>query len=103
MLGYTVMVAADGDEAVGLYRDAFAEGDPFAFCVFDLVVPGGKSGTAAAKEVLAIDPKAALIVSSGYSDDPVLSNFRDWGFRGVIMKPYTIEEFRSSLATILNP
>ncbi len=103
LLGYTVMVAADGDEAVGLYRDAFAEGEPFSFCVFDLVVPGGKSGTAAAKEVLAIDPKAALIVSSGYSDDPVLSNFRDWGFRGVIMKPYTIEEFRSSLATILNP
>lgn len=102
MLGYTVMVAADGDEAIALYKEARDEGEPFGFCVFDLVIPGGKSGTAAAREVLAIDPDAVLIVSSGYSDDPVLANFRDWGFRGVIMKPYTIEELRSSLASILN-
>ncbi len=103
MLGYTVMVAAEGDEAIRLYKEAMDEGEPFGFCIFDLVIPGGKTGTVAAKEVLEIDPKAVLIVSSGYSDDPVLANYRDWGFQGAILKPYTIEEFRSSLATILNP
>ena len=46
---------------------------------------------------------AALIVSSGYSDDPILSNYTEWGFRGAILKPYTIEEFRAALSSILNP
>lgn len=102
MLGYSVMVASDGDEAVRLYRFAMEEGARFDFCIFDLVITAGKSGSDAAREVLALDPSALLIVSSGYSDDPILSNYSDWGFRGAILKPYTIEEFKTALATILN-
>ncbi len=102
LLGYSVALASDGEEAVSLYREALEKDEPFAFCVFDLVVPGGMSGTAAAKAVLDLDPEALLIVSSGYSDDPVLSSVRDWGFQGAILKPYTVEEFKSSLTQILN-
>lgn len=100
-LGYDVTKTINGPEAFRAYRDAFVAGSPFDFCVLDLVIPGGMSGSDCAKAILEFDPGALLFVSSGYSDDPVLAHYRDYGFRGIIPKPYTYEEFRQSLANVL--
>jgi len=99
--GYEVTEAADGDEATLRYRESFDAGRRFDVCILDLMVQGGLSGIECAKNILAIDGDALLIVSSGYSDDPVLSHFRDYGFRGIIPKPYTLEELRNVLANML--
>jgi CheY-like chemotaxis protein len=100
-LGFDVTKTSNGPDAFRAYRDAFAAGTPFDFCVLDLVIPGGMSGSDCAKAILEFDPGALLFVSSGYSDDPVLAHYRDYGFRGIIPKPYTYEEFRQSLANVL--
>ena len=100
-LGYEVTKKSNGPEAFRSYRDAVVAGTPFDFCILDLVIPGGMSGSDCAKAILEFDPGALLFVSSGYSDDPVLSHYRDYGFRGIIPKPYTYEEFRQSLANVL--
>ncbi len=100
-LGYEVIMAADGREAVNSFREAHDSGNSFDFCVLDLIVPGGMSGTACAREILAIDRDAILLVSSGYSDDLVLSHYRDYGFSGIIPKPYTVEELKQALASAL--
>lgn len=100
-LGFDVTKTSNGPDAFRAYRDALAAGSPFDFCVLDLVIPGGMSGSDCAKAILDFDPGAVLFVSSGYSDDPVLAHYRDYGFRGIIPKPYTYEEFRQSLANVL--
>ena len=68
----------------------------------DLTIPGGMGGKEAAQELLRIDPEAKLIVSSGYSTDPVMSDFRAHGFSAVISKPYRIEELGETLRSVLN-
>jgi len=99
--GYEVTGCADGLEAVTRYRESFIAGQPYDLCILDLVIPKGMSGTECAREIRSIDPDAVLIVSSGYSDDPVMSRYRDYGFRGVIQKPYTMEELRQVLSDVL--
>jgi PAS domain S-box-containing protein len=101
-LGYEVVVTSDGKEAVERFREVHDSGDAFDFCVLDLIVPGGMSGADCARELLAIDKDAILLVSSGYSDDLVLSHYRDYGFRGIIPKPYTVEELRQALVSALD-
>ena len=69
----------------------------------DLTIPGGMGGKEACKHLLAIDPDARVIVSSGYSNDPIMSEFRQYGFRAVIAKPYRIADLGSVLASVLEP
>jgi PAS domain S-box-containing protein len=91
-ISYTVELAEDGKEALELFMKAKDSGAPFEVVILDLTVAGGMGGKETIKELIKIDPKAKVIVSSGYSDDPVLSNFRKYGFSGVVSKPYTIQE-----------
>jgi PAS domain S-box-containing protein len=100
-LGYEVTCAADGKEAVTLYREAFSAFEFFDFCILDLKVPGGMGGSECAKELLKLNPEAILFVSSGYSDDPALPRFKEFGFRGLIPKPYTLDELRDTLNTLV--
>ena len=67
----------------------------------DLTVPGSMGGLQAVKEILEIDPKAKVIVSSGYSNDPVMSNYKKYGFKGVIAKPYKIEEMMKVITEVM--
>ena len=78
-----------GEEAIALYVAAKEAGKPFRFVIMDLTIPGGMVGAEAAQRILAIDPEAELIVSSGYSDDPIMANFRTYGFYGALDKPYS--------------
>ena len=97
-MGYTTTCARDGAQAVDLYRRSFESGQPFDLVILDLTVPGGMGGEAAIAELLKINPEIKAIVSSGYSNDPVMADCKAYGFCGVLPKPYTIEQ----VAEILN-
>ncbi|MCK4838756.1 MAG: response regulator, partial [Desulfobulbaceae bacterium] len=91
-LGHEVKLAEDGREAIELFEVAMASGDKFDLVILDLTVPGGIGGGDAAKEILACDPEAKLIVSSGYSNSPIMASCRDYGFCDAIVKPYSLEK-----------
>ena len=73
---------------------------PFHAVIMDLTIPGGMGGKEAVGEVLRIDPDAKIIASSGYSNDPVMSDYRHYGFCGIIAKPYRIEELGELLSQV---
>jgi len=96
-LGYEVAFAEDGSEAIELYIDARESKEPFDAVILDLTVPGGMGGKEAVEKLLEIDSEVRAIVSSGYSNDPVMSNFRDYGFSGVATKPYDVKKLSKVL------
>ena len=97
-LGYEAETAKDGDEAISLYVQARK---PFDLVIMDLTIPGRMGGKAAIKKLLEIDPGAKAIVSSGYSNDPIMADFAKYGFCGVLHKPYKIGEMSRVLHKIL--
>ena len=99
-IGFRAEVAADGAEAVRMYREARETGDPFDLLIMDLTVPGGMGGREAMEELLKYDSGVKAVVSSGYSTDQVMSRYRDFGFIGMVVKPYTLEELRCVLGSI---
>jgi PAS domain S-box-containing protein len=100
-LGFQPSFAADGREAVVLYQQAVDEGEPFAAVIMDLTIPGGMGGRECVQEILKINPQARVIVASGYSTDPIMADFRQYGFSGVIIKPYSLADFNSALQAVL--
>jgi CheY-like chemotaxis protein len=100
-LGYDVDCASDGVETIALYQEAARSGRPFDAVIMDLTIPGGMGGKETIQQLLKIDPKVAAIVSSGYSNDPIMSDFEKYGFRGVATKPYSIEKLSWVLHDVL--
>jgi PAS domain S-box-containing protein len=98
--GYQVKCCADGKEAISLYRGAKDTGTPFSAVIMDLTIPGGIGGVEVARRILEFDPAARLIVSSGYSDDPVMSNFKDYGFCAAMEKPFKANDITEILAGV---
>jgi PAS domain S-box-containing protein len=101
-LGYTVTTCEDGNEAIRLYKVASEAGRPFTAVILDLTVPGGMGGKEASEQILAIDPKACLVVSSGYSNDPIVSDFSSYGFSGAVAKPYKLDQLGQQLHLVLS-
>lgn len=101
-LGYEVEVARDGNEALDLYVKAKECKTPFDVVIIDLTIRGKMGGTETIHRLLRIDPKVKAIVSSGYSDDPIMANYKKYGFCGVVTKPYTIEELSEALCKVLH-
>lgn len=97
-MGYRTTGAANGSEAIEKYRQAHASHNPFTLVILDLTVPGEMGGAETLLELQKIDPKVKAMVSSGYSNDPIMSNYEDHGFCAVIPKPYS----RDQLAEVLN-
>jgi signal transduction histidine kinase/CheY-like chemotaxis protein len=100
-VGYEVVTAKDGNEAVELYNAARKAGKPFDVVIMDLTVPGGAGGKDAVRKLLEFDPGAKAVVSSGYSHDPVMAHYSDYGFLGVITKPYNIREMTETVARVI--
>ena len=99
-LGYRVTTCGDGVEAITHYKTALQAWTPFAAVIMDLTIPGGMGGKEAARQILAIDPEACLIVSSGYSSDPIMANYASYGFSRAIAKPYKIHELGQALSSL---
>jgi CheY-like chemotaxis protein len=87
-LGYKSEFAKNGAEAIRMYKDAQESEKPFDAVILDLTVPGAMGGKETVKRLLEIDPELKAIVSSSYSDDSVLANFKKYGFRGMMPKPF---------------
>ena len=96
-LGYEVVCAASGEEVLARY----SADQPFDAVMVDLTVPGGMGGYEAVQKLRAIDPQVKAIVSSGYSNDPMMMEYRKHGFSGVIAKPYQLAELSRVLETVL--
>ncbi len=100
-LGYNVVFATDGGEAVERYRQAKDEGRLFDLVIMDLTVPGGLGGKEALRKLRELDPGVKAIVSSGYSNDPIMADFRKHGFNGVVTKPYRIKELSDEVHRVI--
>jgi len=95
-------LAVDGAEAVRKFQEARAANQPFDVVLMDLTVPGGMGGREAMEQLRKIDPNVRAIVSSGYSQDPVMASYRAHGFRGVLPKPYDLGQLRQVLEETLD-
>jgi CheY-like chemotaxis protein len=102
-LNYEVNVAAHGDEAVDLFRQAIHEGRPFDLVIVDLMVKGGKGGLETIEGLKSVNPDVRAVLSSGLSSDPVVAEYRRYGFSGIMPKPYRLREMENLLGTILFP
>jgi PAS domain S-box-containing protein len=101
-LGYEAVVAADGEEAIRLFQAAKAAGRPFSVVILDLTIPGGMGGEECLRHLRKIDPAVRAVVSSGYSTDRVVADYRAHGFVGVVPKPYKVDELSETLASLTN-
>ena len=101
-LGFESRGARDGREAIGMYRDADTEGTPFDLVVMDLTVPGKMGGKEACARLLGMYPDAKVIVCSGYSSDPVMSDHAAYGFLGMLGKPFHMEELKRVVEQVLH-
>jgi CheY-like chemotaxis protein len=99
--GYEPCLVASGEEAIAAYREAMEHGRRFDAVVLDLTVPSGLGGREAAAELLTIDSSAKIIVSSGYSEDGVMSDYKRYGFLAVLPKPYNASQLVDSIARLL--
>jgi PAS domain S-box-containing protein len=99
-LGYQADVCEDGTAALNLYREARESGIPYAVVFMDLTIPGGMGGKVTMKKLLEIDPDVKGVVTSGYSNDPILAHYREYGFCGVVAKPFKVDEILEVLQTL---
>lgn len=100
-LGYSTEAVVDGRQAIERYRDAKENGEPFDAVIMDLTIPGGMGGSEALALLREYDRDARVIVSSGYSIDPIMSDHTRHGFNGVLMKPYRIEDVAKVLREVI--
>jgi PAS domain S-box-containing protein len=100
-MGHSVTYAESGQEAVAKYQSAQKGNSPYDAVITDLTIPGEKGGKAVAEEILAINPQAKIIVSSGYATDSVMANYKAYGFQGRVAKPFRFAELKNVLEQVL--
>ena len=100
-LGFDAEVVDTGAAVLERYRTAQKSGRPFDAVILDLVVPGGMGGKETMEQLGEIDPTVTAIVASGYAQDPVMSGFGEYGFKGVIAKPFTLQELSKTLDSVV--
>ena len=97
MMGYDATLTVEGGETLAAYASARAAGQPYAAVILDLTIPGGMGGRETIRRLREIDPNVRAIVSSGYSNDAVISDFRAHGFVAMVAKPYRMEDLAKAL------
>ncbi len=100
--GYTVELTQNGEEAIAEYCKAAEQGTPFSLVIMDLTIPGGMGGKEASKKILELDPQAKVVISSGYSNDPVMADYQAYGLKGIIPKPFRLNELKETIETLLS-
>jgi CheY-like chemotaxis protein len=100
-LGYTVQFAGDGSRAIELHQDAWDAGTPFDAVIMDLTIPGGMGGDEAFKRLQAIDPNVRAILSSGHMNNPIVAEYKKYGFSGVVTKPYRVRDVGEILHAVI--
>ncbi|MFH0882682.1 MAG: PAS domain S-box protein [bacterium] len=100
-IGFEVDEAENGIKAIETYQKARMAGEMYRAIIMDLTIPGGMGGGEAIQHLRKLDPKVKVIVSSGYSNDPVMSNYEQHGFKGVVAKPYRLEELIRVIRDVL--
>jgi PAS domain S-box-containing protein len=100
-MGYDVEVASDGVAALACYQKAQAEGRSFGVVIMDLTIPGGMGGKETIRKLLEFDNTARVIVSSGYANDHAMANYQEYGFKGLVSKPYRLKELVKVVETVL--
>ncbi len=100
-LGYEMVHAREGREAVELYKAALNSEEPFSAVILDLTVKEGMGGEKAMRELLLVDPQVKAIICSGYPDDPAISRYADYGFKGALTKPHKVDELKAVLESII--
>jgi two-component system, cell cycle sensor histidine kinase and response regulator CckA len=101
MLGYKTFIANHGERALEIYKENFESGKKIDLVILDLTIQGGMGGKETMENLLSYDPNVKAIVSSGYSDDPIMSNFERYGFKGFIAKPYQINDLSQKLKEVI--
>ena len=99
--GYSFKTVPDGEQALSVFRQAQDSGEPFSAVILDLTISGGLGGKEVVKEMLLLDPHLRAIVVSGYSNDPVLANYEDYGFKGRVAKPFNLVDLSLVLNSLL--
>lgn len=99
--GFIVSTARDGREAVEIYKKSLEKGQRFDVVIMDLTIPGGMGGKETIRELLAIDPHVTAVASSGYSNDPIMSEFSSYGFSAILPKPYNIRDLVELVRSII--
>ena len=97
-----LITVPDGREALARYEAARSAGRPFSAVIMDLTIPNGMGGEDAVKQLKKLDGRARAIVSSGYSNDPVMAQYRRYGFDGIMPKPYQLNQLEEVLAQVLS-
>ncbi len=101
-MDYDVEVSHSGEETISLYKEAKEKGIPFDCVMMDLTIPGGMGGKETIMILKEYDPMIKAIVSSGYSNDPVMAKFKEYGFAGVSEKPYSFDDLRKEIERVLS-
>lgn len=96
-LGFSVDTANTGEEALDIFKKRFSENETYEAVITDLTVPGFMGGVKLAEELHKLDPTLKVIISSGYSEDEVISHYQDYGFSGAVSKPFSLDELKSAL------
>ncbi|MEA3468948.1 MAG: PAS domain S-box protein [Thermodesulfobacteriota bacterium] len=101
ILGHEAILVNDGAQALNKYQELLDDGTSVDIVIMDLTIPGGMGGQEAAEKLLEIDPAAKIIVASGYSNDPAMANYRDYGFSAAVTKPFDLQQLSNAIASIL--
>jgi two-component system cell cycle sensor histidine kinase/response regulator CckA len=101
LFGFEVNGAEDGEEAIMMYKEAIEKGTPYNVVILDLTIPGAMGGLKTLKELRKINPEVKAVVSSGYSDDPVMSDHVKFGFDAIIKKPYEYTELAEVVKNLI--
>lgn len=99
--GYSVVLANTGAKALAQVEESISNAQPFDLLIMDLTLPGEAGGHVALQEIRKVFPAVRALVSSGYADDPILSEYEHYGFIGSIPKPYTREQMLKTVSHYL--
>ena len=101
-LGYEPHLTKDGTEAVSLYEQGLLNDERFDAVILDLTVPGAWGGKEAMELLRIMDPDVRAIVASGYFNDPILANYKDYGFCEMIVKPFNVQQVSLAVVNALS-